>query len=89
MENLNSIDLIAPIYTAALVPHYPARLTKRVQVVSVLMKLVHEKVRTSELPHTKAAIILDTKPGAVEPVLRHFDRGAVSSFTKATSGRSS
>ena len=39
------------------------------------MKLVHEKVRTSELPHTKAAIILDTKPGAVEPVLRHFDRG--------------
>ena len=62
---------------------------KRFQAGNALMKLVYEKVRTSELSHTKAAIILDTKPGAVEPLLRHFDRGFVSSFTKVTSGRSS
>ncbi len=62
---------------------------KRFQAGNALMKLVHEKVRTKELSYTKAAIILDTKPGAVEPLLRHFNRGSVSSFTKAASGRSS
>jgi Zn-dependent peptidase ImmA (M78 family) len=43
-----------------------------------LMDVVRRTLRENRLTHTKAAKILGIKPGSVEPLIRHFEKGPAS-----------
>jgi Zn-dependent peptidase ImmA (M78 family)/transcriptional regulator with XRE-family HTH domain len=43
-----------------------------------LMDVVRRTIRENRLTHTKAAKILGVKPGTVEQLIRHFEKGAAS-----------
>jgi len=49
------------------------RVLKLFNLGDALTGLVHRAVRDNLLSHTKAAAILGSRPGAVEPILRHFE----------------
>ena len=53
---------------------------------SALVDIIHRTVRGNQLTHTRAAALLGSKPGAVEPFLRQFEakRG---SFRSSAGGR--
>ena len=46
---------------------------KQSYVGNALLGLVHRYVRDNALSHTKAAALLGSRPGSVEPLLRHFE----------------
>jgi Zn-dependent peptidase ImmA (M78 family) len=65
--------------------HVNQLVVKQSYLGDALMDLVHRYVRDNALSHTKAAAILGTKPGTVEPLLRQFEtkRGSFVSTREA------
>lgn len=61
------------------------RVVKQFSLGNALVDLVHRTVRDNTLSHTKAAALLGSKPGAVEPLLRQFEakRGSFVSKERA------
>ncbi|MBF2754498.1 MAG: ImmA/IrrE family metallo-endopeptidase [Gammaproteobacteria bacterium AqS3] len=51
-----------------------------------LMQLVHRTVRENTLSHTKAAMVLGSNPGSVEPLLRNFEDKRSSFVSEIESG---
>jgi len=59
------------------------RVMKQFYLGNALMSVVHRYVRGNALSHTKAAVLLGSKPGSVEPLLRHFETKRGSFVSKA------
>ncbi|MCK8482653.1 XRE family transcriptional regulator [Aliiroseovarius sp. S2029] len=59
---------------------------KKFRLGSGLLEFVHRTVRDNGMTYTKAAKVLGTKPGAVEPLLKKFE-SSNGSFFSATEGR--
>lgn len=51
-------------------PHF---ILKQFSLGNALVEVVYRTVRENNLPHTKAATLLGSKPGAVEPFLKRFE----------------
>jgi hypothetical protein len=56
---------------------------KQFYLGNALLGVVHRYVRDNALTHTKAAALLGSKPGAVEPLLRQFETKRGSFVSKA------
>ncbi len=59
------------------------RVMKQFYLGNALINVVHRYVRDNALSHTKAAALLGSKPGAVEPLLRQFETKRGSFVSKA------
>jgi len=59
------------------------RVMKQFYLGNALLGVVHRYVRENALSHTKAAALLGSKPGAVEPLLRQFEIKRGSFVSKA------
>ena len=59
------------------------RVMKQFYLGNALIDVVHRYVRDNALSHTKAAALLGSKPGAVEPLLRQFETKRGSFVSKA------
>ncbi|MEL6799853.1 MAG: ImmA/IrrE family metallo-endopeptidase [Pseudomonadota bacterium] len=66
-------------------PPLNPRVMKQFYLGNALVGVVHRYVRDNALSHTKAAALLGSQPGAVEPLLRQFEtkRGSFVSKAKA------
>lgn len=62
------------------------RVIKQFSLGNALLGVVRRYVRDNALTHTKAAALLGTKPGAVEPLLRQFESNRGSFVSKAETG---
>jgi len=63
------------------------RVMKQFYLGNALLGVVHRHVRDNALSHTKAAAVLGSKPGAVEPLLRQFEAKRGSFVSKAAAAR--